>query len=334
MPIRFSVLTWNVENLFSPAPGAEAGIAERFRHKIALLRATVAAIDADVVALQEIGGDRPVAELQQALEGRYPDRRVSTLPDGRGIGVAFLSKLAIAEHEELADFPPGPALDIHDLDGDGRPVPVTRMGRGALRIRVSKEGFTVDVLNTHLKSKLLSYRRPGGRTSFAPRDESQRAQVAGIALMRRAAEAITLRDRANQLLEGNATTPLIVLGDLNDVPEAATSQILTGPPGSEPGTSGFDRADLGDDARLFNLAPLIDPEQRFSRVHRGIGELLDQILASEELFPRRADGRRSVPEVRSHTEFAGGLASVTENPNLRRDDIAPDHAPVSAAFEL
>jgi len=25
---------------------------------------------------------------------------------------------------------------------------------------------------------------------------------------------------------------------------------------------------------------------------------------------------------------------VTENPNLRRDDIAPDHAPVSAAFEL
>jgi hypothetical protein len=40
------------------------------------------------------------------------------------------------------------------------------------------------------------------------------------------------------------------------------------------------------------------------------------------------------PEVRSHTEFAGGLASVTENPNLRRDDIAPDHAPVSAAFEL
>ena len=67
---------------------------------------------------------------------------------------------------------------------------------------------------------------------------------------------------------------------------------------------------------------------------RGVGELLDQILASEELLPRQANGRRSLPEVRSHTEFAGGLASVTEDPNLRRDDVAPDHAPVSAAFEL
>ena len=334
MPTRFSVMTWNVENLFRPAADAEPGAEDRYGRKLALLGAVIAAVDPDVVALQEVGGDAPLLDLQQALEGRYPHRRASTSPDGRGIGVAFLSKLAIADQDELVSFPPGPALDIHDVDAEGQAVPVTRMGRGALRIRVAKDGIAVDVLSAHLKSKLLSYRRPGGRTSFVPRDEGERAQVAGIALMRRTAEAITLRHHANQLLEGNATTPLVVLGDLNDVPEAATSQILIGPPGSEPKSLGFDRADLGDDARLFNLAPLIDPEQRFSRVHRGVGELLDQILASEELFPRQANGRRSLPEVRSHTEFAGGLASITEDPNLRRDDVAPDHAPVSAAFEL
>ena len=86
---------------------------------------------------------------------------------------------------------------------------------------------------------------------------------------------------------------------------------------------------------VFNLSPLIDPpEQRFSRIHRGRGELLDQILASEELFPVQPDHHRRVPVVRSHTEFAGGLASISEDPNLRHDDIAPDHSPVSAAFEL
>jgi endonuclease/exonuclease/phosphatase family metal-dependent hydrolase len=140
----------------------------------------VAGIDPDVLALQEVGGEEPVLDLQQALAGRYPHQRVSSLPDGRGIRVAFLSRLAIVEHEDLADFPEGPALDIHDLDADGHPVPITRMGRGALRIRVSENGFTVDVMTTHLKSKLLSYRRPDGRTSFSPRDESARAQAAGI----------------------------------------------------------------------------------------------------------------------------------------------------------
>ena len=120
------------------------------------------------------------------------------------------------------------------------------MGPGALRIRVTKEGLTVYLITAHLKSKLLSFPRFGGQTSFAPRDEEERAQVAGLALERRTAEAVTLRIRANELLEGNATatlTTLIVLGDFNDVPEAQTSLILNGPPGSEIGTESFHRRD-------------------------------------------------------------------------------------------
>jgi hypothetical protein len=54
-----------------------------------------------------------------------------------------------------------------------------------------------------------------------------------------------------------------VLGDLNDEPLAATTQLLLGPPGSEIGTAGFDRADLGDGQRLWNLGPPI-PEARRS----------------------------------------------------------------------
>jgi endonuclease/exonuclease/phosphatase family metal-dependent hydrolase len=125
----------------------------------------------------------------------------------------------MADGEDIVRFPPGPALAVSELDEGGNPVPVDQMGRGALRVRVTKEGFTADLITVHLKSKLLSFPRPGGRTSFAPRDEGERAQVAGIALRRRAAAAVTLRLRANELLEDDGRVPLLLLGDLNDVPD-------------------------------------------------------------------------------------------------------------------
>jgi endonuclease/exonuclease/phosphatase family metal-dependent hydrolase len=39
---------------------------------------------------------------------------------------------------------------------------------------------------------------------------------------------------------------VLVMGDFNDEPEAATTQILLGPPGSEIGTGGYDQPDQGD----------------------------------------------------------------------------------------
>jgi endonuclease/exonuclease/phosphatase family metal-dependent hydrolase len=231
------------------------------------------------------------------------------------------------------DFPPGPALDIHDLTGAGGTTPVTRMSRGALRIRVTKQGLTLDLITAHLKSKLLTFPRPGG-SSFEPRDETERSQIGGIALLKRTAEAVTMRMHANGLLEGNPQTPLVLLGDFNDVPEAQTSLLLAGPPGSEIGTAGFNQKDKGDDTRLFNLAPRIPEERRFSRIHRGRGELLDQIFASEELLPFGPDNKRRMPAVDSHIDFADQLPSVSENPTERTSETAPDHAPVTAVFEV
>ena len=330
----FKVMTWNIENLFRPGPGAAQPEQQRFQQKLQLLANVINQLAPDVVALQEVGGLEPLSDLQQALGAGFPHRAISAFPDGRGIRVAFLSKQAlVGPPVDSVDFPQGPALDIHDLTGTGGSNPITRMSRGALRIRVSKGGVTVDVITAHLKSKLLSFPRPGG-SSFAPRDENERAQVGGIALLKRAAEAVTLRIQANALLEGNPQSPLLLLGDFNDVPEAQTSLLLAGPPGSEIGTSGFDQADQGDDTRLFNLAEAIPEERRFSRIHRSRKELLDQIFASEELFPRGPDNKRRLPIVDSHIDFKDQLPSVGENPDERAGEVAPDHAPVTAVFDL
>jgi endonuclease/exonuclease/phosphatase family metal-dependent hydrolase len=329
----FKAMTWNVENLFSPKPDAEEEAKQRYRSKLELLADVIDRLDPDVLALQEVGGEdgeKPLDDLQQALGGSHPHRSLSAFRDGRDIQVAFLSKHSVDEREDVVDFPQGPALDIHDLDEAGNPKPIERMGRGALRVRVTKDDLTVDLITAHLKSKLLTF--PGGR--FTPHNEGERAQVAGIALMRRMAEAVTLRIWVNELLEGSNRAPLLLLGDLNDVPEAQTSLILNGPPGSEICTQGFNIPDNGDSARLFNLAPTIPVADRVSRRHRGRGELIDQILASVEFFPVGEDGRRQLPEFVSHIDVADGLPSVGENPVEREEDVAPDHAPVTASFEL
>jgi endonuclease/exonuclease/phosphatase family metal-dependent hydrolase len=115
-----------------------------------------------------------------------------------------------------------------------------------------------------------------------------------------------------------------VLGDLNDEPLAATTQILLGPPGSEIGTGGFEAPDKGDTRRLWNLAALIPEERRFTRVFRGRGELIDHVLVSRALVTRttRVDTTEDPPP------------SIDETPTARRDEPGSDHRPVIAELDL
>ena len=97
-----------------------------------------------------------------------------------------------------------------------------------------------------------------------------------------------------------------MLGDLNDGPEAATTQILYGPDGSQPhgdqdvanAASGFHKADAGDAQRLFNVAKLMSEARRWSRINSGQKELIDHILASERFIPR-VGKLRTVPHLSS-----------------------------------
>ena len=330
----FRAMTWNVENLFMPKTGSSEDDHMHYAFKLNLLANVIKKHDPDVVGLQEVGGEEPLLDLQVALGGMYPNRYVSAFPDRRGIRVAFLTKLEVTKVEDIADFSLNPATQIYNMAADGGAVPINRMGRGALLIRVEKENLSIYVINAHLKSKLLTFKTKTGRSSFSPENEDERSVVAGIALHRRTAEALTLRMRINQLIENQANQHLLLMGDFNDVPEAQTSLLLTGPPGSQVGTRGFNRPDKGDDARLFNLASLIPEERRYSRIHHGRKELLDQIFASEEMFPRNAEGYRVLPVVDSLVDYVEKLPSITDNPNLRADKITPDHAPVICTFNF
>lgn len=315
------IATWNVENLFAPPAGIGPPRETVYRAKLEALAATMNRAGADVWALQEVGPHRALADLITELGGNWHSV-LSGAPDGRGIRVAYVSKLPAHDPTDVIDLPP--QLSGGRVDDVGGVL--TRLGRGALQVRVESGGTSVTLVNCHLKSKLLTY--PGGR--FSPRDEDERARYGWYALNRRAAEAAAVRVHANSVLDGEgADRALVVLGDLNDTPEAATTQLLLGPGGSTIGTPGEKRPDQGDAWRLWNLAPLIPAESRYSRVYRGAGELIDHLLVSKALLD-------AVGEVRSLVDGAEGepLPSITEDPASRQDSAASDHAPVLATFSV
>jgi endonuclease/exonuclease/phosphatase family metal-dependent hydrolase len=359
--MQFKVMTWNVQNLFRPDDSEDAG-PESDAAYLAKLTSLAAVIDyagPDVLALQEVGSDETLQDLQQRLQQAMPHRQSAT-PDGRGIRVAFLSRHPIEAALNVSAFP----ADIYPIQVKD-PIfddPATsrnealldQLGRSALEIAVRPDGGgRVTLLNAHFKSKLISYARQqglvGGQT-FAPNDEGERLRYAGYALYRRNVEAMALRARINQILDGpdplfdnqpgrGRSEAVVFCGDLNDETLAATTQIINGPGGSELididlegsgswGGSGFMRGDQGDGYRMWNLAPRIPAAERFTRVYRGHGEMIDHIFASHRLV-----NPGNVPAV-SVLREPDPLPSMDDDPNTRRNEPGSDHAAVVATFEL
>lgn len=312
--IPFTVMTWNIENWFRPDHPSGSGPRdqETYQRKLTNLVRTIQAVSPDVIGLQEVGDEDAFGDLRRALNNRYPYGRVSRLPDARGIRVAFLSRLPLLQARDLGDMPPEGLTNVPSGDGSRA---ITSMGRGILKATVVlAPGLLVNVVNVHLKSKLITY--PNGRRF--PLDENERVRYMGYALLRRAAEAAAVRVLMNELMTGN-NEPAILMGDFNDGPEAVTTQMMLGP-----ADRSLAHRDRFDDIRLYNLADYIPGARRFSRIYLKARELIDHITVSHELifYLRQAD---SIVEP---------IESIDADVNSRRDATYPDHAALFARFEI
>jgi endonuclease/exonuclease/phosphatase family metal-dependent hydrolase len=345
---RLRVMTWNVENLFLPGHDAGPDTEEAFADKLASLAAVIDQVAPDVAALQEVGPDDVLARLQARLTHQLPHAATGD-PDDRGIRVALLSARPLTGIGLVRPFPEGVrAVQDQDEVFDDPSTPgvdesMTReMGRSALAATVEVDGGPLTVVTAHFKSKLISYARKQGvvgGSKFAPNDEGERLRYAGYAIFRRTGEAMTVRAHLDQLLADPADPTVglgkrravVFCGDLNDEPDAATTQIVGGPSGSEidltPG-SAFDRPDHDDVFRLWNLAPLLPADQRFTRVFKGRPELIDHIFATHRLV--NPGNLPAVQTIRSPE----ALPSMGDDPNSRRNEPGSDHAAVVATFNL
>jgi hypothetical protein len=107
--------------------------------------------------------------------------------------------------------------------------------------------------------------------------------------------------------------------------EAATTQLLFGPPASQINTAGFDRPDQGDAERLWDVGYKMIPPNDYSRINQGRHELIDHILVSHAMVGH-LNGATTVPlDVRS----------IGVQPKPRPTNRpTPDHRPVLAHFNL
>jgi endonuclease/exonuclease/phosphatase family metal-dependent hydrolase len=345
---RVRVMTWNVENLFLPGQDGGPDTEQAFEHKLTSLAAVINQAAPDVAALQEVGSTQALARLQARLTHQLSHTAVGE-PGDRPIRVALLSTRPLTEIAHIRPFPAGvrAVQDKDELFDDpstpGVDESMTReMGRGALAATAEVDGIPVTVVTAHFKSKLIGYARKQGvvgGSKFAPNDEGERLRYAGYALFRRTGEAMTIRAHLDQVLTDPADPrvgvgrerAVVFCGDLNDEPEAATTQIVAGPSGSEidlAAGSGFRHPDRDDGFRLWNLAPLLPADQRFTRVFKGRGELIDHIFASHRLV--NPDRLPAVQTIRSQAS----LPSMGDDPNSRRNQPGSDHAAVVATFDL
>jgi endonuclease/exonuclease/phosphatase family metal-dependent hydrolase len=311
------VMTWNLENLFRNGATFGPKTEAVYDAKLDGLARVITEQTPDALAVQEVGDPKALDDLESRLHGAW-HRHVSTHADKRGIRVAWLSRRTIADPEDFVTFPMPLAPVQSDDKGGVQPA----MGRGAVAITITSDaGQAVRMVTAHLKSKLLTF--PGAR--FNPSDENERARYAAYALYRRAAEAATLRTWATDVLGGSQPLPVVLCGDLNDTVQAATTQLLLGPPGSEIDTRGFKIPDQGDAQRLWNLAPLMPPGRNYSRINQGRAELIDHILVSNALV-------KTVDVASVGAVLAEPLPSVTPEPTARLNEPSSDHAPVVASF--
>jgi endonuclease/exonuclease/phosphatase family metal-dependent hydrolase len=333
-------MTWNVENLFRPAASADRTAQADYRTKLTDLAALIGDSGAELVALQEVGSVQALGDLLAELGDGW-QREVSDRPDDRGIRVAWIARGGnLSAPEQVATFPDGTA-PVRTGDG-GQQITVAK--RGMLAVTYTRaDGATVRGLTAHFKSKLLTFPPPD---RFDTRDEAKRARFAFYALTQRAAEAATARAWATTTLNGQGQhRNVLVTGDLNDTPDAATTEMLQGRDGSQLGTGGFAQPDWGDGNRLFNLAPAmpggtattdgrpLPPNQQngvepanWSRITNGQKELLDQLLVSHHLA-------RTLHSTESLT--LDGVRSATADPASLSGMTAPsDHRPVIARFNL
>ncbi len=154
------------------------------------LRAVIGEIDAEVLAVQEIGGHDFLRELRLDLQAagiEYPYLVCLEGPD-RERKVAFLSRLPFVEVRE------------HDKLEFAYRGERTEVKRGVLEVVLETAGGRLHIFNLHLKSRYT--------------DRSDDPQ----SLERRNGEATVIRDLLAHRLATDPDALFLVLGDFNDSP--------------------------------------------------------------------------------------------------------------------
>ena len=183
--------TYNIENYGPANRMTEAGYRKDYPKPEAekrALRTVLRALNADVLVLQEMGGQVYLDELRRDLKSEgldYPHAALATASDADR-HVALLSRRPLKGVTTHTD------LDFAYFGGR------EKVKRGLLEATIATDGGDVTIFALHLKSR------------FTERPDDP------LCAIRRAGEATAIRDRVLKKFPAPSSARFLILGDCND----------------------------------------------------------------------------------------------------------------------
>lgn len=325
------IATFNLESLDD-----RPDLAPPFAARAAVLRPLLVRLEADVLCLQEVNGQRPpgggprrLLALDRLLEGTpYAgfERAVSSRVSGpepergaeRGVdavhNLVILSRHPIRASRELRHRLVGPPLY---RPATARPpaeaAQALEWDRPILYAEVAPPGDrAVHVVNLHLRAPLAAPVAGQKVDSLTWRSVSGWAEGFFLATVKRAGQALEARLLVDQLFDADPRALIAVCGDFNAEERQSPLRTVRG-----------DVEDTGNPRLAARaLAPLertLPESRRFSVLHGGRRQMLDHVLVSPALLALTRD-----------------LEVCNEGLPDEVSDSGPQshHAPVVATFEL
>jgi predicted extracellular nuclease len=328
MVTTLTVATANVLNLANPGrtfyANQDTYSQNEFERKIEWLGGRIAALNADVLAVQEVWDEAAIKAAVSRSGLRYSTVAVPGAENNEKNNgaqntprVGFVTRLEVEKLESFSEFPP--ELRLH-IPGVGEHAKFERPPLLAtLRM---KHGQVVHVLTAHLKSKRPKFLQDAQGEPLEDREDEKITALATLrSLMMRGAEAAAMRHIVIDVLK-RKHEPLIVMGDFNDGPHSVTTQII-----AATGEVAYDKG--ARDSALWNAYEVqgemaLKRDVAYSHVHQGSPEVLDQIFVSEEFLAR---SRFSVGDVRRVDYFNDHLQEG-------KDRTRSDHGFVRAVMRV
>ncbi|MFN3003145.1 endonuclease/exonuclease/phosphatase family protein [Mycolicibacterium wolinskyi] len=294
---RFSVATFNLFNLQDAGKEMHHGAVwtdEQFKKKAWWTAWQLETLDPDIVGLQELWSKTALEKVLAAGSGVLKDRYdvLAKPATGKKIVCAALVRKGLLKGEPRWEdkFPDAVKLQSSDDANDPQAprinVTINRFSRPVLNFQVQlrDDEPATEIYVVHLKSKLPT--AISGEAWFDADPDVYRPHqtVLGqaISTIRRTAEATAVRVMLTSVMK-DSTTPVIVLGDINDGQHSNTANILTEQPRYLVG-----EAVGGADVGLYTAQTLQEYRDTrdvyYTHVHQDLRESLDHVLVSEQFY--------------------------------------------------
>jgi endonuclease/exonuclease/phosphatase family metal-dependent hydrolase len=326
------IASFNLENL-DDRPDLDPPLAAR----IEVLRPQLLRLDADVLCLQEVHGQKPkgarhrrLLALDRLLAGTpYADyARAFTRSSGEHPDAAWpadihnlviLSRHPISRSQELrGELVEPPAWRSRTAEPAMAAAEPCRWDRPLLHAAITlPDGRLLHVLNLHLRAPLAAS-IPGQKLGpFAWASVAGWAEGFFLATVKRAGQALEARLLVERLLDEQPEALIAVVGDLNAEEREMPVRILLA-----------ETADTGNGAlaprSLVALERSLPADQRWSVVHQGRRMMLDHVLVSRPLLAAFRHLEIHAETLGDELVAATGLLHPTES----------THAPLVAEFAL